>query len=80
MSELNYKELQERGVFDVPYKAFQFMQNQQAKIDAVKLKSDEIINVLNEKFQDISDQDKEIICDYIDEIQELLKWTSKNSS
>lgn len=46
---------------------------QQKKIDAVKLKSDQIINVLNEKFQDISDQDKEIICDYINEIRELLK-------
>ena len=33
MSELNYKELQEKGVFDVPYKAFQFMQHQQAIID-----------------------------------------------
>ena len=34
MSELNYKELQEQGVFDVPYRAFEFMQEQQAKIDA----------------------------------------------
>jgi len=33
MSDLNYKELQEKGVFDVPYKAFQFMQRQQAKIN-----------------------------------------------
>ena len=36
MSELNYKELQEKGVFDVPYKAFQFMQKQQAQIDELK--------------------------------------------
>ncbi|MCL6245196.1 hypothetical protein M5F04_11690 [Acinetobacter sp. ANC 7200] len=36
MSELNYKELQEKGVFNVPYKAFQFMQEQQAIIDDLK--------------------------------------------
>ena len=34
MSELNYKELQEQGVFNVPYRAFEFMQEQQKKIDA----------------------------------------------
>ena len=34
MSELNYKELQEQGVFDVPYRAFEFMQEQQNKINA----------------------------------------------
>ena len=33
MSELNYKELQEKGIFDVPYRAFEFMQEQQNKID-----------------------------------------------
>lgn len=33
MSDLNYKDLQEKGIFDVPYKAFQFMQRQQAKIN-----------------------------------------------
>ena len=26
MSELSYKELQEQGIFDVPYRAFEFMQ------------------------------------------------------
>jgi len=36
MEELNYKELQEKGVFDVPYRAFQFMQEQQAIIDDLK--------------------------------------------
>ena len=33
MSELSYKELQEQGVFDVPYRAFEFMQEQQKKIE-----------------------------------------------
>ena len=36
MSELSYKELQEQGIFDVPYRAFEFMQSQQAKIDGLK--------------------------------------------
>lgn len=36
MGELNYKELQEKGVFDVPYRAFQFMQEQQAIINVLK--------------------------------------------
>ena len=33
MSELSYKELQKQGVFDVPYRAFEFMQEQQKKKD-----------------------------------------------
>ena len=32
MSELNYKELQEQGVFDIPYKAFEYMDNQYKRI------------------------------------------------
>ena len=40
MSELSYKELQEQGIFDVPYRAFEYMQSQQAKIDELqKLRS-----------------------------------------
>ncbi len=37
MSELNYKELQEQGVFDVPYKAFEYMQKQHKKIKELEL-------------------------------------------
>lgn len=44
MSELIYKELQEQGVFDVPYRAFEYMQSQQAKIDALKKKYDAMYN------------------------------------
>ena len=40
MSELSYKELQEQGVFDVPYRAFEFMQEQQAKIDELQARID----------------------------------------
>lgn len=36
MSELSYKELQEQGIFDVPYRAFEYMQSRQAKIDGLK--------------------------------------------
>ena len=36
MSELSYKELQEKGVFDIPFKAFKFMESQQQEINALK--------------------------------------------
>ena len=38
MSELNYKELQEKGIFDVPCRAFEFMQEQQKEINELNLK------------------------------------------
>lgn len=47
MSELSYKELQEQGVFDVPYRAFEFMQSQQAKIDELQSRVDEALRILN---------------------------------
>ena len=51
MSELSYKELQEQGVFDVPYRAFEYMQSQQAKIDELQARIDAIEKWLNkEKF------------------------------
>lgn len=46
MSELSYKELQEQGVFDVPYRAFEYMQSQQAKIDELQARIDEALNTL----------------------------------
>lgn len=36
MSELSYKELQEKGVFDIPFKAFKFMESQQQEINELK--------------------------------------------
>lgn len=36
MSELSYKELQEKGVFDIPFKAFKFMESQQREINELK--------------------------------------------
>ena len=47
MSELSYKELQEQGVFDVPYRAFEFMQSQQAKIDELQERIDEAIKKID---------------------------------
>ena len=47
MSELSYKELQEQGVFDVPYRAFEFMQSQQAKIDELQARIDEALKQLD---------------------------------
>ena len=46
MSELSYKELQEQGIFDVPYRAFEFMQSQQAKIDELQSRVDEALDML----------------------------------
>ena len=37
MSELNYKELQEQGVFDIPYKAFEYMDNQHKRIKELEM-------------------------------------------
>ena len=42
MSELSYKELQEQGVFDIPYRAFEYMQSQQAKIDELQARIDDL--------------------------------------
>ena len=38
MSELSYKELQEKGVFDASYRAFEFMREQQKEINELNLK------------------------------------------
>ena len=46
MSELSYKELQEQGIFDVPYRAVEFMQSQQAKIDELRSRVDEALQML----------------------------------
>ena len=48
MSELSYKELQEKGIFDVPYRAFEYMQSQQAEIDELQKQIDEALKILQE--------------------------------
>lgn len=52
--ELSYKELQEQGVFDVPYKAFEFMSKQQAEIDKLRCLID---NTLLEMKNQLGDED-----------------------
>ena len=47
MSELSYKELQEQGVFDIPYRAFEYMQSHQAKIDELQAKVDEALKQID---------------------------------
>ena len=47
MSELSYKELLEQGVFDVPYRAFEYMQSQQDKIDELQARIDEVLKQLD---------------------------------
>ena len=42
MSELSYKELQKQGVFNIPYRAFEYMQSQQAKIDELQARIDDL--------------------------------------
>ena len=47
MSELSYKELHDQCVFDVLYRAFEFMQSQQAKIDELQARIDEALKQLD---------------------------------
>ena len=70
MSELNYKELQEKCVFDVPHKAFSFMQEQQAKINELQKK----INNVNEVLSKANIKDDRFSLEFaFNEIEELLK-------
>ena len=69
MNELNYKELQEKGVFDVPYKAFQFMQHQQSKIDELQKRVDaakQLIEDLNKCYQQDHQNKFEYWCGFAD--------------
>lgn len=47
MGDLNYKVLQEQGVFDVPYKAFKFMEKQQKEINDLLERIDQALSVLS---------------------------------
>ena len=70
MNELNYEELQEKGVFDVPHKAFLFMQEQQAKINELQKK----INNVNEVLSKANIKDDRFSLEFaLNEIEELLK-------
>ena len=70
MNELNYEELQEKCVFDVPHKAFLFMQEQQAKINELQKK----INNVNEVLSKANIKDDRFSLEFaLNEIEELLK-------
>ena len=78
MSELSYKELQEQGVFDVPYRAFEYIQSQQAKIDELEFKLSSTVNnfdnscktiAIYQKFLDDADVANKFLTDKIDELQ-----------
>ena len=65
MSELNYKELQEQGVFDIPYKAFEYMDNQHKRIKEL-----ELINFDSELHFDASKEHIDLLQKRIDDALE----------
>ena len=60
MSELSYKELQEKGVFDVPYRAFEFMQEQQKEINELDLKMKRLRLIMTDYYTGSFDESAEM--------------------
>ena len=60
MSELSYKELQEQGVFDVPYRAFEFMQEQQKEINELNLKMKRLRLIMTDYYTGSFDESAEM--------------------
>ena len=60
MSELNYKELQEKGIFDVPYRAFEFMQEQQKEINELNLKMKRLRLIMTDYYTGSFDESAEM--------------------
>ena len=60
MSELSYKELQEQGVFDVPYRAFEFMQKQQKEINELNLKMKRLRLIMTDYYTGSFDESAEM--------------------
>ena len=60
MSELNYKELQDQGVFDVPYRAFEFMQEQQKEINELNLKMKRLRLIMTDYYTGSFDESTEM--------------------
>lgn len=69
MSELNYKELQEQGVFDIPYKAFEYMQKQHKKIKEL-----ELINFDSELHFDAAKEHIDLLQKRIDDLITSIDW------
>ena len=69
MSELNYKELQEQGVFDTPYKAFEYMQKLHKRIKEL-----ELINFDSELHFDAAKEHIDLLQKRIDDAVALLEY------
>ena len=69
MSELNYKELQEQGVFDIPYKAFEYMQKQHKRIKEL-----ELINFDSELHFDAAKEHIDLLQKHIDDLITSIDW------
>ena len=82
MSELSYKELQEQGVFDAPYRAFEFMQSQQAKIDAITKQRDSFIKAHHIAMNDVCEHKAKIdeLQSRVDEALNMLCKLQHSSS
>ena len=82
MSESSYKELQEQGVFDVPYRAFEFMQSQQAKIDAITKQRDSFIKAHHIAMNDVCEHKAKIdeLQSRVDEALNMLCKLQHSSS
>ena len=82
MSELSYKELQEQGIFDVPYRAFEFMQSQQAKIDAITKQRDSFIKAHHIAMNDVCEHKAKIdeLQSRVDEALNMLCKLQHSSS
>ena len=82
MNELSYKELQEQGVFDVPYRAFEFMQSQQAKIDAITKQRDSFIKAHHIAMNDVCEHKAKIdeLQSRVDEALNMLYKLQHSSS
>ena len=61
MSELSYKELQEQGVFDVPYRAFEFMREQQKEINELNLKMKRLRLIMTDYYTGSFDESAEMV-------------------
>ena len=82
MSELSYKELQEQGIFDAPYRAFEFMQSQQAKIYAITKQRDSFIKAHHIAMNDVCEHKAKIdeLQSRVDEALNMLCKLQHSSS
>ena len=78
-SEFNYKELQEKGVFNLPFTAFQFMQLQRAEIDELQERLDAALKLI----PSIKAENDLHGCDQVERqielLEQALKGVNKNN-